>query len=228
MPTGSTLSNLPYVLAPGPLLPAARNPRWRRLGRSAIKFGLLGLILAVLIAWHRPLLAGFAGLFRVDDPVRSDALVVLLGESHRPRLAAGLYRRGLAPVLLVGTSVQDEDSPDRDETAFYRERLQANGVPASAIVVMPGEVSSTRDEAMRVRDYAKQHHLRRITVVTTAFHTARARWIFRKVLKGMGIDVHMAAADHPDLREDTWYRSDEGMVVYFSEAIKTLYYRLVY
>jgi uncharacterized SAM-binding protein YcdF (DUF218 family) len=181
-----------------------------------------------LILAHRPLLVGFAGLFRVDDPAPSDAIVVLLGgPGHRPETAAKLYRQGLAPVVLVCSSGYGSDV-HLDETEMYLATLTRLGVPRAAVRVLPGRVTSTREEAQRVRGLVQSRPIRRIIVVTTAFHTARARWVFRRVLRGTGIDVRMAAAEHPQFNESNWYRSDEGMVLYFAETIKTLYYRLVY
>jgi uncharacterized SAM-binding protein YcdF (DUF218 family) len=106
--------------------------------------------------------------------------------------------------------------------------LVQGGVPPESIRVLPGFATSTRDEARFVHDYAREHPLRRVTVVTTAFHTARARWIFRKELRGMGIDVRTAAVRHPDYDESDWYTKDESLATYFTEAIKTIFYRLVY
>ncbi len=218
----------PNRLVPGPLVPLTSGPG-RRLGRKVlVRGGLVAVVLTAVVLLHRPVLAGFAGLFRVDDPAPSDALVVLLGGlSHRPAHAAELFARGIAPVVLIGTSAIEGASRRNETEESVRELVQL-GVPRSAIVVLPGTVTSTRDEARRVADYAESHALRRITVVTSAFHTARARWIFRKILKGQEIDIRMAAAPHPDFTEASWYKTDEGMVMYFTEAFKTLYYRLVY
>lgn len=215
-------------LAPGPMLPTPINPGRRRLRRAALRLIVVAVTGVVLVLVHRPLLAGFADLFRVDDPVPSDAIVVLLGGlGHRPERAAALYRDGLAPVVLVCTSGYDSGA-HLDETTMYLKTMNKLGVPCQAIQVLPDRVASTRDEAQRVRGLTRSRPLRRIIVVTTAFHTARARWIFRKVLRTTGTDVRMAAAEHPQFHESTWYRSDEGLVLYFSEAIKTLYYWIVY
>ncbi|MEO6810913.1 MAG: YdcF family protein [Isosphaeraceae bacterium] len=217
-----------YSLAPGPMLPTPINPGWRRLQRAVVRLIVVAVAAGVLVLVHRPLLAGFADLFRVDNPAPSDAIVVLLGgPGHRPERAAALYREGLAPVILVCTSGYDS-AAHQDETAMYLKTLTQLGVPRQVIQVLPDRVTSTRDEAQRVRDLARLRPWRRIIVITTAFHTARARWVFRKVLRGTGIDVRMAAAGHPQFQESNWYRSDEGLVLYFSEAIKTLYYWLIY
>jgi uncharacterized SAM-binding protein YcdF (DUF218 family) len=212
------------------MLPRPANPAWPRLRRRVVRLGLIAGLLLVLVLLHRPLLMGFAHLFRIDDPAPSDALVILLGgPSHRPLKAAELYQQGLAPLILFGDAHVNPQI-DLSETALTRHVLVRNHVPPEAIQVLPGaEVTSTRDEALRVRDYIRAHpRVKRITVVTSAFHTARSRWIFRKVLRGMGVDVRMAAAPQPGLDEGDWYTNDEGLVMYFSEAIKAVYYRLVY
>jgi hypothetical protein len=64
--------------------------------------------------------------------------------------------------------------------------------------------------------------------VTTAFHTARARWVFQKVFRGTEVKIHAAAADHPSFTEANWYEYDDGWVTYAVEAVKTIYYRIVY
>jgi uncharacterized SAM-binding protein YcdF (DUF218 family) len=218
----------PYRLADGPMMPAPPNPRWRRLRRRVLRWGAVALMGLALVLAHRPLLVGFARWFRVDDPAPSDALVVLLGHpGHRPAKAAALYREGLAPLVLLGDSASDP-ALGHDETEATRAVLIRLGVPPEAIRILPGAVTSTREEALRFREFARSQPLRRVTVVTSAYHTARARRIFRKTLAGMAIDVRMAAAPVPGYDETDWFKTDEGLVDYVNETIKTVYYWLSY
>ena len=215
-------------LVPGPLLPSIRDPEGRYRRRRSVRLLILVSIVAGLLIFHRPMLTGFATLFRVDNPVQSDAIVLLLGgQDHRPIRAAQLFHAGIAPTILLGTASGDVGRLLR-ETRMTLEVLAELGVPRTAIQVLPEIVTSTKEEAAAVGLYAKTHRLSRITVVTTSFHTARARWIFRKVLRGKDIDIRMAAMSNPAFNESDWYRSDEGLVNYFSEAIKVIYYRLRY
>src|SRR5438309_819965 len=95
-------------LVPGPMLSEVEDPARRRRRRWLVRISVALGVLLLLTAFHRPLLTGFAGLFRVDDPAPSDALVVLLGgPTNRPQRAAELYRRGIAPLILIGTSTDD-------------------------------------------------------------------------------------------------------------------------
>ena len=217
-----------YRLAPGPMLAPVDDPRGKRWRRRAARVGVALAVIALVAAFHRPILAGFAGLFRVDDPAPSDAIVVLIGGAdHRPARAAELYHRGIAAIVLIGTSTTGA-ADHFNETKVATDELVTLGVPRRSIIVLSGLVTSTRHEAERVAQYAASHPMRRITVVTTSFHTARARWIFRKVMRGEGIEVRMAAATNPQFGERDWFRTDEGMVTYFSEALKTVYYRVRY
>lgn len=193
-----------------------------RSGRRAV-LGLL-LLAALLALAHRPLLTGFAHGFRVDDPAPSDAIVLLIGDAYgdRPLKAAELYRRGLAPRILMGIN---SPSTERNQAL-----LQKHGVPADAIEVIPNLVESTHDEAMGTLEALRGHEppVQRITVVTTAFHTARARWVFRKVLRDLGVEVRMAASQEPRFHEANWFTSKAGVDAYLREVVKTIYYRLAY
>lgn len=183
---------------------------------------------AVVISQHRGLLQGYARLFRVDDPAPSDAIVVLLGGPQaRPAHAAALYGEGLAPRVLICNDPGIGPGPPK-ETGFSVQRMEDLGVPRSAITLVPKSVTSTKEEAEAIRTVVVAAGMKRITVVTTAFHTARARWIFRKVFRGTGVDIRMAAATDPTFDETNWYRRDESAIVYFTETVKTLLYRLLY
>jgi uncharacterized SAM-binding protein YcdF (DUF218 family) len=197
------------------------------LRRQLFMGGLLLVGANLLVLNHERLLIWFAYRFRVQDPlVQSDAIVVLLGSpSDRSARAAELFRQGLAPIILIGRS---ERFPVGG-TEYSRKILMQNGVPAEAIRILPGAVvESTHDEALRVRDYVRDHPVRRLTVVTTAFHTARARWTFQTVFAGSGVDIRMVASQNHVFTEHNWYTSALGIKLYLLEALKTISYRLAY
>ncbi len=212
----------------GPWLPVPPHPgrrRWRRRGIAL-------MVLAVLagIGWvaRRPILVGYASWFRIDRPHESDALVLLLGgPNHRPSRVAELYKQGLAPVVLLGRSL-DRPGHGLSETLITLELLERRGVPRSAVVVLPEVVTSTRDEARAVARYAREHGMRSVTLVTTSFHTRRARWIFRRTIADSEFAIHVAAAREPIYDEEDWYTTDEGLIAYLNETIKTLFYYLAY
>jgi hypothetical protein len=188
--------------------------RRRGLIRAYLSFGVavLGLILV-----HRPLLVCFARLFRVDQPAPSDALIVLNG----PRRAAELYHRGLAPLVLLPVTDLLPFS-DLNPAALSLRRLTRNGVPSNVVRFVPaeGSVTELRDIAQGVCNEVRARPLRRITVLVTAHRSARTFWIFRKALRGTGVEIRVAAADNMLFDESNWYMSDEGLVAYFVESVE--------
>ena len=203
----------------------ARRPRRRRW---AFRLGIPLLLIALLYLTSPFWLRGYANLFRVNNPAPGDALVLLLGGiDHRPDGAARLYHQQIAPrILLCDSDVIPGTRQVLSEST--KARLVAAGVPAEAVTILPGVVTSTQDEALRVKVYVAEHPIRRLTVVTTSFHTARARWIFQRTLGVTGVEVRAAAIDDPRFNESNWYRKEEGLIAYFNETVKVFYYLLKY
>lgn len=224
------MSEESWHLTGGPFYPAPRSPVGAFVKRWSVRLLVLAAVTGVVVAFHRPALLAFSRAFRVNDPAESDVIVLLLGgASHRPALAADLFKRKIAPRILF---CQIERGPDDQSSESDRsaEMLREFGVPASAITVLPGNVTSTRDEALRIkREWeAAGKAWKGVTIVTTSFHTARARWIFRRTFDDPGVTFHMAAADHPKFNDDNWYKNEDGLIHYLNELIKTVFYRLRY
>ncbi len=224
------MSDTPWNVTQGPFYPAAGRPLLPFLKRWFLRLGLAAGLLGGLVVFHKPALVGFAQAFRVNDPEPSDAIVILLGgASHRPKLAADLFHRKIAPRIVFCQIVGGPDDLVH-ESERTRDMLIESGVPASAITVLNGNVASTRDEAQRIEKEweAEGKAWKSVTVVTTGFHTARARWIFRRTFNDPSITFHMAAAEHPRFNEDNWYRNEDGQIFYLNELIKTIFYRIKY
>jgi len=206
---------------------AAGRPRrcWR-----VVAFVLLASLASLMSApyWAPPILQRYALSFRVNDPEPADAVCILLGGFHvRPMRAAELYLRGYAPRILI-VDYPDDIFYGSMESQLALIVARRCGVPDKDLIRVPAPVTSTAEEARIYRDYAEKHGLKSMIVVTTAFHTRRARWIFDRVFAGSGIRLSYAAAYDPHVNERNWYTSDEGLVTYFSETLKTLYYYLRY
>jgi uncharacterized SAM-binding protein YcdF (DUF218 family) len=211
---------------------AARQPGGRRTLWGALMAALL-LGPALLYLAREPLLVAAARALTIDDAQAPAGYLVVLGggAETRPFTAAALYRSGFAPKVLIFDLKTDRVTelglaPTPDE--LYRKVLELEGVPAEAIQRLPGVVDSSWDEARSLRRFLAAHPARRVILVTSAEHTRRARWIFRKVLAGLPVEVRMAAARHPSFDESNWWKNDAGALAYLHEYLKLPFYWIRY
>jgi uncharacterized SAM-binding protein YcdF (DUF218 family) len=202
--------------------------------KRRIKIGLITLAVCVLLlagawVWRAPLLRGAAHLWIVSDaPSQADAIVILGGGlDTRPAEAARLYHRGLAPRILVmqpDPSTVEKLGLIIDHAALTRRLLEIDQVPAEAIIPLEPIVTSTFEEANLLAAWAKQNNAHRFLVPTELFHTRRQRWILRRQLQPLGVDVQMIALNHKKYTADDWWQTEEGLIDFENEAVKFAMY----
>ena len=210
-------------------LQAKRETMRRRILRIAI----LSLIIWPLLAW------GMARALIVSaEPAHADALVVLSGSTayvERTRWAARLFDEGRAPkIILTNDDEQGGWSSAQQRNPFFFERaaeeLQRAGVPVERIEVLPQAVSSTYEEAMLLREYMAAQRLHSVLVVTSAYHSRRALWTLRRVFRGSGVEVMLAAVapGGQSPAPATWWLHPRGWRMVAAEYPKLVYYWLRY
>ena len=165
-------------------------------------------------------------------PEHADAIMLLTGEAEtRAFAAAALWKAGWAPRILVSTVARD---PQHERTSVPPEHeinlrvLRACGVPPGAVLLLDGQACSTYDEALAAADYLGRSGPQRLLVVTSGFHTRRARWIFQRVLAGKAAVVTLVAAPEDQLPADAWWHSATGFAVISGEYLKLGFYMLRY
>lgn len=134
-------------------------------------------LLAYLLAFVSVVVAS-----RQDQRRPVDAIVVLGAAQYngkpspvlRARLdhALSLYRAGLAPTVVVTGGIGEGDQVS--EATVGRQYLVGHGVPDSAVVVRP-EGRSTQASITSVSQWAKEHGVRRVLLVSDPFHMLRLR-----------------------------------------------------
>ncbi len=184
-----------------------------------IKWISILVVLAAIYLLREPLLRA-AGEFwvDVDQPEKADA-IILLGDDNYPAdratRAAELYREGWAPrIVASGRFLR----PYASLSELMQHDLVDRGVPASAIVRMPSLAANTRGEAVLVRRLAERQHWRRILVVTSNYHTRRARHIYIRVFRDSA-DVRLIAASDSGFDPANWWRSRIGIKIFFLEMV---------
>lgn len=209
-----------------------------RTKEAARRPHILLVVVVCLAMW--PLLAWVgAQLLIIKAELSSvDAIVVLSGSStyvERADWAAKLYREGRAPVIVLTDDgrISSWSKTEERNPYFYElasEELQQRGVPATRIQVVSGIGSGTYEESLKLRDYATTHKLKRLLVVTSAYHSRRALWSWRRALQGSEIEVGI---DSPPPGWQTpsptsWWWARRGWNLVAGEYVKMIYYRTQY
>ncbi len=172
-------------------------------------------------------------LTSVDPLPRSaDALYVFAGDvPDRPRCAAELYARGVAPrVVFGGGRVQPEleavERPMTDAAVNATIAMQA-GLPIEATVVLP-EGTSTWEDAFVLRRWADSSGARRIVAVTSPIHSRRASLTLDVAFAGSGCEVLVYACGEPFLPGSLWWLEERPLVQTTNEALKLGLYLVRY
>jgi uncharacterized SAM-binding protein YcdF (DUF218 family) len=105
-----------------------------------------------------------------DTPRPSDVIIVLGGDFNRAKEAALLFQRKLAPKILISGA---------GDWPLYEMELIRAGVPPDAIEI-EDRSHSTRDNACFSSRWLSKEGVRTAVLVTSWFHTRRARQSFLK------------------------------------------------
>lgn len=191
--------------------------------RGGIIFRLLsllvicGFVAIVYLAWH-PLLRAAARFWVVQDRVEPADVIIVIGDddftADRAKEAAELFRAGWAPQIVASGRML---RPYASVADFIARDLQSQGVPTSAIQRFSHKADNTSEEAEGLRVLAEQKGWRRILLVTSNYHTRRARYIFRKVFPE-SVRLEVAGAPDPDFDPATWWESRRGRKIFFLET----------
>ena len=219
--------------------PASRAVKARTRGNVRRRRRVFLIVVLCLVVLWPVLTWSSAQLLIVKSEIASaDAIVVLSGSStylERADWAARLYREGRAPVIILTNDrlISGWDRVEERNPFFYElaaRELRKRGVPESKIQVVSNIALGTYEESLGLRDYATAHNLKRLLVVTSAYHSRRALWSMRRACEGSGIEVGI---DGPPPgwqtpSPSTWWWHRWGWKVVAGEYGKIIYYRMRY
>jgi uncharacterized SAM-binding protein YcdF (DUF218 family) len=183
------------------------------------------LLVVLFLVFVVAALASQAARFLVvDEPGKSDAIVVLAGETNvRPTRALELLRQGVAPRAFINAQTRDRIY---DQTLIEIAQKYVNGLPeANRVSVCPIAGFSTIAEADDVSRCLHPLGAHRVLIVTSASHTRRALTIFRHRLPQYQFNV--AAARDPAQFGEAWWTNREWAKTTFDEWSKMLWWEAV-
>jgi uncharacterized SAM-binding protein YcdF (DUF218 family) len=182
------------------------------------------LILLFLVALLAALASQAARFLVVDEPEKSDAIVVLAGDTKvRPVRGLGLLRQGMAPRLFLDAETRDViyDQPLVEIVQKYVNSLGE----VNRVSVCPITGYSTIAEADDVSRCLQPLGAHRVLIVTSDYHTRRALMIFRHRLPQYQFSA--AAARNGAEFGEAWWTNREWAKVTFDEWMKMLWWAAV-
>jgi uncharacterized SAM-binding protein YcdF (DUF218 family) len=197
-----------------------RNCQAERGGIISSLIGLLFLLLllgGVYLARH-PLLRYAGESLVVEDPLqKSDAIIILSDDNFyadRATRAAELFRQNFAPVV-VASGIRLR--PNASIAELMTHDLIERGVPKENILPFPQDADNTREEAEALKKLVQQKKWKSVIVVTSNYHTRRARYIFRKIFANIAT-VRVASARDGDFDPANWYEHRKAVKRFVHEA----------
>jgi uncharacterized SAM-binding protein YcdF (DUF218 family) len=189
-------------------MPSASSRRKQRGGIvvKLIVVLLLILLCGVLYLARGPILRFVGENWIVEDSLeRSDAIIVLSDDNFyadRATRAAELYRRGMAPIVVAsGRRLR----PFAGVAELMVRDLSERGVPKDKIEAFAHDADNTREEAQALALLAARKKWRNVIVVTSNYHTRRARYISDRVFPST-VKVRVASARDGDFDPEQWWQ----------------------
>ena len=200
------------------------SPWKRRLARCAAVVGVFLLAAWFSSPWTLPAAARF--LDCSDPPQHSDYILLLGGDvGLRPFAAARLLHDGWAERILITqpvlTGERFEGQPS--ERGLTERILLHEGVKLEQIVALPHDVLTTADEAEALAEFLEVHPQATVTVLTSRYHTRRAKLIFGRALGERAGQLRFLGTPSDYFDDSNWWRTEEGTRAYVLEYAKLAY-----
>lgn len=149
-------------------------------------------------------------------PRQADLILVLGGDFWGPRVvkAADLAMEGYAPLVLISGPPYGGDG--RPEGAYAIEFLTAHGYPKALFAVFGHTANSTVDEAIALAPELRRRRVKRVILVTSAYHSRRADMVVRLFCDN-GIQFISVPAPDSAYMPERWWDDPGSRKLFFSE-----------
>ena len=200
---------------------AHRNKGFRWVAACLLAVAVAGGVNAARTVWLR-----WMGEFlvRAEAPQAADVAVVLAGDGygHRVMRAVELARQGYVKQILVDGPYEGYDLNEADLAIAFAVR---RGAPKEILVPVPMPVHSTVAEARLIDEELQKRKVSKALIVTSNFHTRRARSVFDRI-GSRHIQYRVVASPDEDFSPEDWWLDREGKKVLFLEYVKLAYWWL--
>jgi uncharacterized SAM-binding protein YcdF (DUF218 family) len=153
-----------------------------------------------------------------DGARRAEAAVVLGGDENGERIlkAAQLQRDGFVPLILVS----GPPYLDRNESDYTIPFALRHGFPNGHFEGVPNRADSTRSESKILGTYLHNHGIATILLVTSNYHTKRAKRLMQ--IANPKLTIAVVPALDPNFDPNCWWQTRSGQKMFVNEVAKTI------
>jgi uncharacterized SAM-binding protein YcdF (DUF218 family) len=196
------------------------------------RFRTLCWMLVISLAIVLGLLRWGGYLLIASDPAprHVDAAVVLQGsivaEKARIAGAVGLLQRGFVDRVLLSVPKESYwgQSVPPAARAFIEKNYGSDAATRVDFCETGAEVNSTSQEAQALIPCIEDHHWQAIAIVTSNYHTRRARILWRRTVKKRdpGVYIWIDGVADPEFQQP-WWRYRQSAKIWLMESMKLVW-----
>jgi hypothetical protein len=194
------------------------------MGRRGVKKRAWLVVFLVFVGLIAGLAAKAGSFLIVDEPRRSDMILVLAGETdRRPARALELLASGYGRRVLLDVPTT---AKLYEFTQIQLAQKYIHDLPQGTLVsVCPIDGLSTRDESKDAEKCITRDGAKSVLIVTSDFHTRRALSIFRKEVPGH--EYSAAAAHNEEQFGSRWWTHRQWSKTFVDEWLRLIWWKMV-
>lgn len=213
------------IVRPDVILPM---PHARR--KWVFILGAIVLLLAILVLAREPILLGIGNFLIVKDNLQpADLIHVLGGDVDRIEYGLQLYKQGYAPKILFTGGRIEIPLVNTTYSRLSKEYAVAKGVRPEALLPLESHATSTYEEALELKQFLESGApIRSIIIVSSPYHSRRARWAFKKVLDDRVVLRCTPVPFEMARNKRRWWTDEESLRIVVEEYLKIPFYYAKY
>jgi uncharacterized SAM-binding protein YcdF (DUF218 family) len=193
-----------------------------------IVFIILLIIISSVLLFSNFILIGISRALTYEDSlVKAEAIVILAGGAgSRVETGAELFSKGFGKKIVFSGFKIYPETYTSDLMKAYALKL---GVPEDKILAeTTNHEVSTHGEALANIKLLKKNHIKKIILVTSAFHTRRTKLIYERavILLDYNMEFFIFPASDPHVPIKGWWKLRSGRKGILLEYTKSLAYYL--
>lgn len=191
--------------------------------------GVVLILILTLIILRNPILKSMANFLIVEDEIEFvEYAFVLSGQA----LERGIKAANLLNAKKISKAICTGANQPPDLTVFDVDLLESDLTQLQILKTFSDTSkvqllqigTSTFEEAEAILAFCHENDISEILIITSKFHTRRAKSVFKKQFKNQNISIYFSGANSMVYNESEWWKSEYGLIALNNEYLKLFYY----